>query len=63
MILFMGWGFRNKNSHRGIDSCNTNSAGAVDVVGEEVNAKNLSNNEYLTHPPPPPKFHSGGPHG
>ncbi len=47
----MGWGFRNKNLHKGIDSCNTNSASAsaVDVVGEEANAKNFNNNEYLAH--------------
>ncbi len=51
----MGWGFQNKNLHKGIDSCNTNSASAVDVVGEEVNAKNFSNNKYLA-PPPPPQY-------
>ncbi len=43
----MGWGFRNKNSHRGIDS-----SAVGGVADKEANTKNTSNNEYLAVPPP-----------
>ncbi len=50
----MGWGFRNKNSHRGIDS-----SAVGGVADKEANTKNTSNNEYLAVPPPSKIPHRG----